>query len=62
MQTFEQPKYLMAAKQCENVIWRRGLLRKGYGLCHGAAGNVYALIALWQSSNDEQCLVRALQV
>ncbi|KAF9044368.1 hypothetical protein BJ165DRAFT_1528916 [Panaeolus papilionaceus] len=28
------------------LIYRRGLLRKGVGLCHGVAGSVYALLAV----------------
>jgi len=27
------------------LVYRRGLLRKGVGLCHGISGNVYALLA-----------------
>ena len=27
------------------LVYERGLLRKGVGLCHGAGGNVYALLA-----------------
>ncbi len=30
------------------VIWSRGLLKKGWGLCHGTAGNGYAFIHLYQ--------------
>jgi len=32
---------------CES-IWKRGLLTKGHGLCHGAAGNALALAAAYQ--------------
>ena len=27
------------------LVYRRGLLRKGVGLCHGIGGNIYALLA-----------------
>lgn len=27
------------------LVYKRGLLRKGVGLCHGIGGNVYALLA-----------------
>ena len=30
------------------VIWTRGLLKKGEGLCHGSAGNGYAFLHLYQ--------------
>jgi hypothetical protein len=38
---------------------RRGLLRKGLGLCHGVAGNGYALLAHWRASGDARSLRRA---
>jgi hypothetical protein len=28
-----------------DLVYRRGLLRKGVGLCHGVGGNVYGLLA-----------------
>ena len=31
-------------------VWRAGLLRKGLGLCHGIAGNAYALLAHWRAT------------
>ena len=35
-----------AALRAGAVIWERGVLRKGNGLCHGVAGNAYAFLAL----------------
>ncbi|KAE9402172.1 hypothetical protein BT96DRAFT_816835, partial [Gymnopus androsaceus JB14] len=34
-----------AIQQAAAVVYERGLLRKGVGLCHGVAGSVYALLA-----------------
>ncbi|XP_034242373.1 lanC-like protein 2 isoform X2 [Thrips palmi] len=45
---FEDKRYLAAAIQCGEVVWTRGLLRKGCGLCHGTSGNAYTFIALYQ--------------
>ena len=45
---FGDEKYLNHAKKCAEVIWNRGLLKKGYGLCHGTAGNGYGLLYLYQ--------------
>jgi lantibiotic modifying enzyme len=40
-------QYLDRARQvADGVIWPRGLLRKGVGLCHGIAGNAYTLLEL----------------
>ena len=38
--------YMRAAVAAGEDVWARGLLRKGVGLCHGAPGNGYALLAL----------------
>ena len=41
------------------LTWRAGALRKGLGLCHGTAGNGYALLTLHARSGDERWLARA---
>jgi lantibiotic modifying enzyme len=47
---FENEHYLQRARQiADEVVWPRGLLRKGAGLCHGIAGNAYALLAVGRS-------------
>lgn len=38
------------ALQCGDVIWQRGLCKKGYSLCHGVSGNAYAFIQLYQAT------------
>ena len=35
------------------LTWQAGPLEKGAGLCHGTAGNGWALLKLWQRSGDE---------
>uniref|UniRef100_A0A8C9WA87 Glutathione S-transferase LANCL1 n=1 Tax=Scleropages formosus TaxID=113540 RepID=A0A8C9WA87_SCLFO len=59
MQVFGVAQYLVDALQCGEVIWQRGLLKKGYGLCHGAAGNGYAFLALYKLTHDPKHLYRA---
>jgi lantibiotic modifying enzyme len=39
--------------------WRTGPLVKGPGLCHGTAGNGYALLRTWAVTGDERWLERA---
>lgn len=34
------------------LVYERGLLRKGVGLCHGIAGSVYALLAVAEALDD----------
>jgi lantibiotic modifying enzyme len=41
------------------LVWTAGPLRDAPGLCHGTAGNAYALLALWRRTGDEQWLERA---
>lgn len=40
------------------LVYTRGLLRKGVGLCHGVAGSVFALLAL-DSVSDLLCADRS---
>jgi len=41
------------------LTWLAGPLEKGVGLCHGTAGNGYALLKLWQRTGDTLWLDRA---
>jgi hypothetical protein len=65
-QVYGDDALLQRAKEIAiKVIWPRGLLRKGVGLCHGIAGNAYALLMLSQhdssssSSGDASFLTMA---
>jgi hypothetical protein len=41
------------------LTWRAGPLIKSVGLCHGTAGNAYALLALWTRTEGELWFERA---
>jgi hypothetical protein len=41
------------------LVGEAGPLRDAPGLCHGTAGNAYALLALWRRTGDEMWLERA---
>lgn len=44
---FQETDYLDKASNIAwNVVFSRGLLRKGVGLCHGISGNAYVFLAL----------------
>lgn len=45
---FQDEKYLNAAVKFADIVWQRGLLTKGYGLCHGVSGNSYTFMSLFQ--------------
>lgn len=49
-QLFGGRQYLDAAIKSADVIWERGILRKSYSLCHGVAGNAYALMAIYEQT------------
>jgi Lanthionine synthetase C-like protein. len=42
-----------------NAVWDAGPLAKGYGLCHGTAGNGYAFLKLYRRTGDTSWLARA---
>ncbi|KAM4689472.1 lanC-like protein 2 [Discoglossus pictus] len=56
---FKEDKYLKDAMECSDVIWQRGLLRKGYGICHGTSGNGYSFLSLYHHTQDKKYLYRA---
>ena len=41
------------------LVWEAGPIRDAPGLCHGTAGNAYALLGLWKRTGDEEWLERA---
>ena len=41
------------------TVWKAGPLAKGHGLCHGTAGNGYALLKLYRRTGDPVWLNRA---
>lgn len=61
-QVFKEDKYLKEATECAEVIWQRGLLRKGYGICHGTAGNGYAFLSLYKLTQEKKHLYRSCKV
>ncbi|KNC53002.1 uncharacterized protein AMSG_09179 [Thecamonas trahens ATCC 50062] len=56
---FDAPQLLDAAVAGGDVIWERGVLTKAPGLCHGLAGNGFALLALHRATGVAIWLVRA---
>ncbi|MDO9710564.1 ATP-dependent Clp protease adaptor ClpS [Paracraurococcus lichenis] len=56
VRTADLDALLLAAGE---LVWRAGPLAKGPGLCHGTAGNGYALLKLWRHTGDAAWLARA---
>jgi lantibiotic modifying enzyme len=59
LKVFKSEHYLDVAKQSAEVTWDRGILTKGFSLCHGIAGNALALLHLYQFTKDPLYLYRA---
>lgn len=55
-----EEKYLKSCEKCADLIWNKGLLRKGPGLCHGIAGNGYVFLLLYRLTNDPKYLHQAV--
>ncbi|KAL8428935.1 hypothetical protein ACSSS7_006889 [Eimeria intestinalis] len=53
--------YKKAGERAAACTWRYGMLRKGPGLCHGVAGNGYALLRWYQLSRQQVWLERAVR-
>jgi len=62
-QIWRDDRYLQAALRCGDIVWKKGLLKKGPGICHGVAGNAYVFLLLYRLTgfSDERHLHRALQ-
>ncbi|KAL3268793.1 hypothetical protein HHI36_007889 [Cryptolaemus montrouzieri] len=58
---FGDPKYLQLALEAGEIVWQRGLVRKGYSICHGVSGNGYCFLELFQTTQDEKHLYRAIK-
>ncbi|BES93910.1 LanC-like protein 3 homolog [Nesidiocoris tenuis] len=56
---WHEPKYLEAAEKAANLIWEKGLLKKGPGICHGVAGNGYVFLYLYKTTKNPKYHYRA---
>jgi hypothetical protein len=54
--------YLEAAVRAAEAVWRRGLLHKGPGLCHGVGGTGITLLHMYRATGDRLWLYRAVSV
>ncbi|XP_057654525.1 lanC-like protein 3 homolog [Diorhabda carinulata] len=58
---FKESKYLDACVIMGGLIWEKGLLKKGPGICHGVAGNGYVFLILYRLTQEPKYLHRALE-
>ncbi|TPX58144.1 hypothetical protein SpCBS45565_g08072 [Spizellomyces sp. 'palustris'] len=60
-EVFGDQLFLDAAKLAADVVWEKGLLRKGVGLCHGISGNAYVFLHLYLLTNERLFWDRAVK-
>ena len=53
--------HMSALVRAANCVWRKGLLRKGPGLCHGVAGSGYVFLLMHRLTGDLSYLHRAIK-
>ncbi|KAL5289061.1 LANCL3.2 family protein [Megaselia abdita] len=58
---FKDQKYLKSAELASEVIWKKGLILKGPGICHGVAGNGYCFLLLYRLTKNPKYLYRAVK-
>lgn len=56
---WKDQRYLNSCVLAGDLVWRKGLLRKGPGICHGVAGNGYVFLLLYRLTGNELYLYRA---
>lgn len=56
---FKDDRYLNACTRAADLIWERGLLKKGPGICHGIAGSGYAFLLLYRLTHNQLYLHRS---
>ncbi|RZC38582.1 lanC-like protein 3 -like [Asbolus verrucosus] len=57
---WNEPKYLKSCEKMAELIWAKGLLKKGPGICHGVAGNGYAFLLLYRLTGKPKHLYRGI--
>lgn len=56
---YKEETYLNACIKAGELVWSKGLLRKGPGICHGVAGSGYVFLLLYRLTKDNKYLYRA---
>jgi len=56
---WKEDKYLRSCLKCGDLVWTKGLLKKGPGTCHGVAGSGYVFLLLYRLTGDPKHLHRA---
>ncbi|XP_014872949.1 lanC-like protein 3 isoform X2 [Poecilia latipinna] len=55
----KKPQYLDTCIRSGELVWEKGLLKKGPGICHGVAGSAYVFLLLYRLTGNSKYLYRA---
>lgn len=55
----KKPQYLDTCIRCGELVWQKGLLKKGPGICHGVAGSAYVFLLLYRLTGNSKYIYRA---
>ena len=58
---WREEAHMAALTRAATCVWRKGLLRKGPGLCHGVAGSGYVFLLMHRLTGDVSYLHRAIK-
>jgi len=50
---YDNDQFLNCAIDLGELVWKKGILKKGYSVCHGISGNAYCLYALFKYTNQK---------
>ena len=60
-QVYDKEEYLTAMDAAVRCVWQRGIIKKGFGTCHGIAGNAYFFLLLYRHTREEKYYYNAVQ-
>ncbi|KAL4656898.1 lanC-like protein 3 [Arapaima gigas] len=55
----KRPQYLDTCIRSGELVWQKGLLKKGPGICHGVAGSAYVFLLLYRLTGNSKYIYRA---
>ncbi|XP_059198652.1 lanC-like protein 3 [Centropristis striata] len=55
----KKPQYLDTCIRSGELVWQKGLLKKGPGICHGVAGSAYVFLLLYRLTGHSKYMYRA---
>ncbi|KAM7407288.1 hypothetical protein PAMA_003149 [Pampus argenteus] len=55
----KKPQYLDTCIRSGELVWHKGLLKKGPGICHGVAGSAYVFLLLYRLTGNSKYIYRA---